>query len=89
MKIVYFIVILAFVTTMGINTSAFGQIGQPLIMGLSSPLKQFKSGVKAQDVQCQPYYFTLVIKSEDGTPACVKPDTLKILVERGWAKALQ
>jgi hypothetical protein len=26
-----------------------------------------------------------VIKSEDGSPACVKPDTANILIERGWA----
>ena len=28
----------------------------------------------------------MIIKSEDRTPACVKPDTAGILVERGWAK---
>ena len=85
MKIVYFITILMFVTTIGIDTSAFGQIGMPLMMGLSSPLKQFRSGVQAQDIQCQPNYFTLVIKAEDGSPACVKPTSIKKLVSLQWA----
>jgi hypothetical protein len=31
--------------------------------------------------------FQLVIKTEDGYPACVKPNTAQVLVERGWAKA--
>ena len=26
-----------------------------------------------------------MIKSEDGSPACVKPDTAQKLIERGWA----
>lgn len=52
-------------------------------MILYSPLKQFKSGILANDVKCDDR-FTLVIKLEDGSPACVKPDTANILVERGW-----
>lgn len=71
------------------TTSTTGQIGNPWIMGMSSPLQQFRSGVKVQDVKCQPNYFTLIIKSENGYPACVKMDTAQILVERGWAKASQ
>lgn len=49
-----------------------------------SPLQQFKSGITATNVKCADG-FTLVIKSEDGSPACVKPDTANILRERGWA----
>jgi hypothetical protein len=30
--------------------------------------------------------FILILKAKDGSPACVKPETSKILVERGWAK---
>ena len=51
------------------------------------PLKQFKSGIKAQDVKCNTG-FELVIKSTDGSPACVKPDTASKLVELGWAKEI-
>ena len=32
--------------------------------------------------------FELVIKSSNDSPACVTPETSKILVERGWAKIL-
>ncbi|HEX5457846.1 MAG TPA: hypothetical protein VFX64_05610, partial [Candidatus Nitrosotalea sp.] len=48
-----------------------------------SPLKQFKSGIAAKNVICVDG-LTPVIKAEDGSPACVKPETAKILYERGW-----
>lgn len=50
---------------------------------MTSPLKQLKSGIVVQDVQCNKG-FSLVIKAEDGSPACVKPETKIKLVERGW-----
>lgn len=50
-----------------------------------SPLKQFKSGVVAKDVKCA-NNLQLIIKAKDGSPACVKPETTKILYERGWTK---
>lgn len=49
-----------------------------------SPLKQFKSGIKATDVKCKED-LQLVIKGENDSPACVKHDTAQILIERGWA----
>ena len=51
----------------------------------TSPLQQIKVGVSAQNVKCG-VNFSLVIKSEDGSPACVKPLTVKILSEKGWSK---
>lgn len=50
------------------------------------PLTQFKSGIAAKDVKCQPG-LQLVIKSEDKTPACVKPQTAQRLVDLGWGKS--
>ena len=50
---------------------------------LDSPLKQFRSGIVANDVKCN-QDLQLVIKSEDGSPACVKLQTAQKLVERGW-----
>jgi len=50
---------------------------------LESVLKQFKSGIAANDVKCD-NGLSLVIKSEDGSPACVKSQTAQKLVERGW-----
>ncbi|MDE1819144.1 MAG: hypothetical protein KGI19_11140, partial [Thaumarchaeota archaeon] len=56
-------------------------------MGLPppSPLQQFKSGILAKDVSCT-QEFQLILKLEDGSPACVTPDTAQKLMERGWAK---
>jgi hypothetical protein len=50
-----------------------------------SPLKQFKLGIVAQDVQCKTN-FVLIMKSNDNSPICVRPDTSHILIQRGWAK---
>ncbi len=51
------------------------------------PLDQFWSGIASKDIQCKEE-LQLVIKSEDGSPACVKPDTAPKLIERGWAKEI-
>ena len=51
---------------------------------LDSPLKQFKSGIPALDVKCNDG-LQLILKAEDASPACVKPDAAQILIERGWA----
>lgn len=53
--------------------------------GMKSPLKQFKSGITANDVKCNSGLW-LVTKTEDGSPACVRPDTAYILIHHGWAK---
>ncbi|MDE1844510.1 MAG: hypothetical protein KGI10_04185 [Thaumarchaeota archaeon] len=47
------------------------------------PLEQVKSGVHAKDVQCK-QGFTLIIKAEDGSPACVYSQVAQILIQRGW-----
>ncbi len=52
---------------------------------ISSPLVQFKSGITANNVKCQ-QGLQLVIKAENGNPACAKPDTITKLVQWGWAK---
>jgi hypothetical protein len=49
-----------------------------------SPLQQFKAGIAAKDVICMQGY-TLAIKSNGGTPACVTSQTASKLVARGWA----
>jgi len=50
------------------------------------PLKQFKSGIAAKNITCN-QNLELIFKSENGSPACVKPDTATKLIERGWAKS--
>lgn len=54
------------------------------IMPMDSPLKQFKSGIDASDIVCNEG-LELVIKSKVGSPACVKPASVKKLVSWGWA----
>lgn len=70
----------SFLFTINGNNSGVKAVNEAVL----SPLKQFKSGIKAQDVKCD-QDLQLVIKSEDGSPACVKIETGKILVKRGWA----
>src|SRR5438445_4556700 len=50
------------------------------------PLQQFKSGVAAKSVQCNEG-FTLVIKVEDSSPACVSSQIAQTLTVRGWGTA--
>jgi hypothetical protein len=49
-----------------------------------TPLKQVKSGISPHDVKCNAN-MQLVFKTEDKSPACVKPQTVEKLVARGWA----
>lgn len=59
--------------------------GPPISLpGTISPLQQFRSGIVAKDITCKEG-LQLVIKTEDGSPACVTSNTAQILIERGWA----
>lgn len=51
--------------------------------GLQSPLKQLKAGIASEHIQCK-IGLAPIIKSEDRTVACVKPQTAQNLMERGW-----
>ena len=55
----------------------------PPVQKMMDPLQQFKSGTPAKTVQCG-QGFSLVIKIEDGSPACVSPQVAQALVARGW-----
>jgi hypothetical protein len=48
------------------------------------PLKQLKSRVLVDEIQCNDP-LVLVMKN-NGSPACVTPETQEKLIERGWAK---
>jgi hypothetical protein len=58
-----------------------------LKLSLLSPLKQLKSGISPGQFSCLSG-LTLVIKSEDKSPACVKSTTIPKLVARGWTTAI-
>ncbi len=49
-----------------------------------SPLKQWQLGADSQEVICK-NGFQLIIKARDDSPACVKPESVSKLVDRGWA----
>ncbi len=63
------------------NTNITSSVNQ---LEISSPLKQFKSGIMPQDVKCE-QGLQLVIKSEDHSPACVTTNTATALMKRGWS----
>lgn len=54
--------------------------------GILSPLKQFKSGTSAQQVECNAG-FELIIKATNNSPACVSHSSASVLINRGWAIA--
>jgi len=50
----------------------------------STPLKQFKSGIPSDEIKCR--NTLILIQKYDGSPACVKPESIPKLIERGgWA----
>ncbi|WP_246282159.1 hypothetical protein [Nitrosopumilus ureiphilus] len=59
------------------------QIRQVAYDYIISPLKQFKSGIPIDEIQCKES-LTLVARY-DGSPVCVNPETKEKLLERGWA----
>lgn len=50
-----------------------------------SPLQQFKSGISINEIQCKEG-LELIIKSSDGSPACVRDETKARLIGVGWMK---
>ncbi|MHB8602698.1 MAG: hypothetical protein ACYC6W_01510 [Nitrosotalea sp.] len=61
--------------------------GEPLVTSLLTPLKQFKSGIAANDVKCKEGLH-LMIEAEDGSPACVETKDAVHLFELGWTKQI-
>src|SRR5690348_14416584 len=68
------------------NKTKFSDYDITLKLSLLSPLKQLKAGISPGQFICMPG-LTLVIKSEDNSPACIKSSTIPKLVERGWTTA--
>jgi plastocyanin len=52
---------------------------------LAPPLQQVKHGKPVDDVSCR-QSLQFVKRAEDGAPACIKPESMVSLVNRGWAK---
>jgi hypothetical protein len=70
-------------TTISTLFEVKGDSGISSLKSTLSPLKQFKSGIRAKDVKCNDSF--LILKAEDGLPACVTIETGKNLAIRGWA----
>lgn len=47
------------------------------------PLKQIKSGISFENIQCKKDNPFVLIQKIDGSPACVKPEIISKLIERG------
>lgn len=81
---------IAGIAMMGIILSSFPPVyGESVVLATHAnepPLKQIKSGTLAKDVQCKEG-LQLVIKAEDGSPACVKSSSVAKLVLWAWAKS--
>ncbi|MCH9657751.1 hypothetical protein K0U27_03480, partial [archaeon] len=56
-------------------------VAGPAAADIESPKKQMKNGVLAEKVQCNSG-LELIIRN-NGTPACVKPETAEKMQERG------
>jgi dipeptidyl aminopeptidase/acylaminoacyl peptidase len=66
-----------------LNNVANNTMQQHSLTDTESPLKQFKSGVSASNVVCNKG-FQLILKKEDNSPACVKPEDVLKLLARSW-----
>ena len=49
-----------------------------------SPLRQIESGIAFDEIHCG--IELVLVQKYDGSPACVKPESIPKLIERGWAK---
>lgn len=53
------------------------------MMEAKSPKKQMDDGVAPNDVVCKEG-LELLIKTSDGSAACVKSSSIQVLIARGW-----
>ena len=72
------------IATSSINSSQKLDVSKTFsqIMSMPSPLKQIKSGIQSQNVICEANLE--LIQKYDGSPACVKEQSIVKLKERGW-----
>ena len=47
------------------------------------PLKLFKAGISTEEIHCKSH-LEFAIKTSDGSPVCLKPNSIDILNNRGW-----
>ena len=49
------------------------------------PLKLYKAGIPSEEIHCK-NHLELALKSSNGSPVCLKPESLDILYNRGWIR---
>ncbi len=68
-----------------VGTMLASQINHDMVpYHIASPISQQRSGIQIKEIDCADG-FQLVVKSDGKTPACVRPDTVGMLILRGWA----
>ncbi len=67
------------------QTATIQNPSNPVDISVAAPLKQVAQGVLPNEIICKEG-LELIIKN-NGSPACVKPKTAEILIERGWANS--
>lgn len=68
--------------TLSLTENYFQNVGA--VAYFPPPLKQIKDGVNPSNITCSER-LELVLKQSNGEPACLKPSSVSILIERGWA----
>lgn len=51
---------------------------------IPSPVQQMKMHIPINQISCADN-LQIVMKKSDGSPACIKPEDIPVLIERGWA----
>ena len=49
------------------------------------PLKLFKAGIPMEEIHCKSY-LEFAIKLSDGSPVCLRSESMNVLFNRGWIK---
>ena len=62
-------------STFGIGNTFFSVWPEP-------PLKQFNSGIPIDEIQCKDNF--VLLQKHNGSPACVKPNSVIELIKRNW-----
>lgn len=66
------------------TSNIYGSGGPAVLMQIESPLKQFRSGVAANDVICRPD-MQLLIQNQEHLPICAKLGSVSNLLHRNWS----
>ena len=65
-----------------IRENLSGAVLDKTVYPILSPLRQFKSGVPVDEIQCKDNF--VLLQKHNGSPACVKPSSVIDLIKRNW-----